>query len=142
MAETSRTTRFCIRNLSIRNRRLKLAKIKEHLRHMGRLSLESTLEKTGVVRNYLSGRSPSSNFWLSGVFDGGSRVETGRTWYFGRPSSCTRFLLLLKASRISGNIQAESRKFVSYKTYIQWHFTDRIKTNLYLNKNYCWEVSF
>ena len=28
---------------------------------------------------------------------------------------CHRFLLLLKASRISGNIQADSRKFVSYK---------------------------
>ena len=28
---------------------------------------------------------------------------------------CRRFLLLLKASRISRNIQAESRKFLSYK---------------------------
>ena len=56
---------------------------------------------------------------------------------------CHRFSLLLKASRISGNIQAESRKFVSYKkTCIQWHFTYRIKTNLYLNKKYSWGVSF
>ena len=56
---------------------------------------------------------------------------------------CHRLLLLVKASRISGNIQAESRKFVSdKKTCIQWHFTYRIKTNLYLNKNYCWEGSF
>ena len=60
--------------------RLKLAKVKKHLRNMGKLSLESKLEKTTVVRNFLLDRSQSSNSWLSGVFDVGSRVETGRTW--------------------------------------------------------------
>ena len=56
---------------------------------------------------------------------------------------CHRILLLLKPLRISRNILAEGRKFVSYKTTcIQWHFTYRITTNLYLNKAYCLEVSF
>ena len=56
---------------------------------------------------------------------------------------CHRFLPLLTPVRLSTNILAEGRKFVSYKTTcIQWHFTYRIKTNLYLNKTYCLEVSF
>ena len=56
------------------------AEISQKLRNMGRLSLESKLEKTVVVRNILLGRNPSCNSWLSGVFDVGSRVETGGTW--------------------------------------------------------------
>ena len=52
---------------------------KKHLKNMDRLNLESKLQTLVVARNCLLGRSPSSDLWLSGVFDVGSRVETGGT---------------------------------------------------------------
>ena len=52
---------------------------KKYLENMDRLSLESKLHKSVVARNFLLGRSPSSDLWLSEVFDVGSRVETGWT---------------------------------------------------------------
>ena len=83
---------------------------------MGRLSLESTFEKTVVVRNF---------YWVEVYYAIPGYLEClmlDLEWRLAGLGNlvgplaalgCHRFLQL-KASRISRNIQAESRKFVSY----------------------------
>ena len=93
--------------------------------------MESKPEKTVVVRNFLLGRNPSSNSWLSGVFDVGDlemstlRINEIGTLLLRNESpfiiewrlvglsnlvdplaalDCHRFLLLVKALRILRNI--------------------------------------